>query len=53
MNELRIYTQQTYMGEWIAYDENYCGAAESFCPVGYGDTEQDAINDYKLKIDEV
>lgn len=32
---------------WVAYDENtYCGCGECRHPVGYGETEAEAIADY-------
>src|ERR1700743_1641385 len=38
--------------DWQAIDDDtYEGGEDSFCPVGYGKTEQEAIDDLKEKLD--
>jgi hypothetical protein len=36
--------------DWSAVDD---GAGDAHCPVGYGATERDAIDDLKRQIDEM
>lgn len=50
---LKINVEKTW-SYWAVTDENYCGAPDSFSPVGMGDTEQEAIQDYidKVKYDD-
>lgn len=49
---MKVYTEQNYIGHWVAYDENYDGAPDAgYHPVGYGITKQDAIDDYKNNIE--
>lgn len=31
--------------QYVATDDNYCGCPDCQDPIGYGETEQDAIND--------
>lgn len=39
--------------DWSAIDDDtYDGAPESHCPVGYGATEEEAINDLKRQLQE-
>ncbi len=39
--------------DWTAVDDDtYDGAPDSHCPIGYGATEQDAIDDLLIQIDE-
>ena len=38
--------------DWSAVTDNYCGAEDSHCPIGYGPTEQEAITDLKNQIDD-
>jgi hypothetical protein len=40
--------------DWSAVDDNtYDGAEDSHCPIGYGATERDAIDDLKRQIEEM
>jgi len=40
--------------DWSAVDDGTCdGAEESHCPIGYGATERDAIDDLKRQIEEM
>jgi hypothetical protein len=40
--------------DWSAVDDaTYDGAGDSHCPIGYGATERDAIDDLKRQIDEM
>ena len=41
-----IYTNQNYYRDWVATDDNYCGAPDSNSIVGRGNTEIEAIEDY-------
>ncbi len=38
--------------DWRAVTDNYDGAPDSHCPVGYGRTEQEAIDDLKQQLEE-
>lgn len=46
---LKINIEKTW-AYWAVTDENYCGAHDSYCPVGMGDTEKEAIEDYIEKV---
>ena len=46
-----IYTDQKYDCTWTAYDENYDGAPDAGPQiVGYGNTEEEALREYRLKL---
>ena len=46
MSIQKIYTNQNYDCNWVATDENYCGASDSNSIIGRGNTEIEAIEDY-------
>ena len=46
---LKVNVEQTW-SYWAVTDENYCGAPDSNCPVGMGDTREEAIEDYIEKV---
>lgn len=51
---MKIQTEYIYIvNEWQAIDaDSYDGAEDSNCPVGYGKTEQEAIDDLMEQIEE-
>lgn len=38
--------------DWSAVTDDYCGAEDSHCPIGYGATEAEAVADLKAEIEE-
>ena len=46
---MKLITKQHYENEWTAHDEETYDGAES--QMGYGNTEQDAVDDLKEKMD--
>ena len=44
-----IYTDKTDSKGWMAYDDNYDGAPDADPIVGYGETEDDALNEYIIE----
>jgi len=44
-----IYTDKTDSKGWMAYDDNYDGAPDADPIIGYGETEDDALNEYIIE----
>jgi len=46
-------------GQWVVTDENYDAETDDYgtwytrCPVGYGTTQEEALDDYRYKVEEL